>query len=668
MRIAQHIAFLLLMVFGLSDVQGQMLVFKSDEGVHLRWPGEHVQDLQGYHVSRIEEGQTDYARLTTSPITMISSPAELKELLGGKVHLYAALFGKENADQSITANDFASIEQDGEALFGAVCLINPTFGEALGEVFVDNTAIAGKRYAYKVEAITSSGSKKVAESGYLSPYELTAIPAVEDAQASGRAQSVAISWQQMPIAMTQGKVVSFNVYRSEQMEGPWFQANNFQTLSAEISTGGAKQAKTRESFIDPYLTPGKKYYYKIKAMNAFGFEGPASNIVEAIPTETNLLLSPTSLEAKRYGVTTSISWDGTEQEDYYEVFTSSSRRNFAKKSSMPARSGNPQTWISKEFAAGKEYYVYVQAVDDYGQRSQPSDTLRLFFTDTQKPDAPLNVRATAERGKITLNWSPNTESDLLGYQVERSSDGGYKDLFLLTDAVISERSFEDVLPPSSETTYGYMVYAVDESYNRSEPSEMVFARMPDETPPQPPIVTGFSRVNDSLQFTWNACLSTDLDFYEIEMADQSEGPYEVIVRSEQLQDQIKPEQDGVYYFRVVAVDESGNRGASNPLKKTYEARKQPDAPAELLIKKEERNLLISWAEVTDQDVKGYLLTRKDITTGKTIDIAELGSNYLEWLDKYVDFSHEYEYTIRAFDSKWRMSSPTRANFTPDAGE
>lgn len=660
MKTTQHIFVFILLICAFAS-QSQVITFSNDQGVFLRWSGLHEADVQGYAIYR-SENSGDFSKIAET--IMVTSPDQLKALLGGKVHLYASLFGKNIDEGPITAQDFSRIDSESESLFRAVCLINPDFGTALGESYNDRTVIPGNTYNYRIETIRSGGTGQ-SFTASVRAQETTSIPAVEDIQGVGRAQSALISWQKMPAEMKSGDVVSYNVYRADSPEGSWVQANNFQTLSATVTTNGQKPQEGRESFTDPYLTPGKKYYFMVRAMNAFGFEGPSSEVVEVIPIESNTLLSPRNLEATQLGATAKITWEGARGVDFYEVYLSPTRSNFAKQASLPATSGPQQTWITKDIIPGEETYAYVKSLGRSGQTSAPSDTLRIFFVDKQKPQAPMNVRATAERGVITISWSPNTEKDLLGYQVERSSDGGYKDLFLLTDAPITERTYKDELPASSETTYGYFVYAVDKSYNRSEPSIMVFARMPDETAPQPPIVTGFERVGDSLLLNWQPCLSADFHHYEIEISESLSSGYKTILTTNSLSCKARPDSDGKFYFRVVAVDRDGNRGASQPLIKNFEGKKQPDATSELLVEVDGRNLKVSWKAVENQDVGGYLLTRKDLSTGKVIDIAELGSNYNDWLDLYVDLENEYEYTLRTYDSKWRMSSPARVTYRPD---
>lgn len=660
MKITQQI-FVFILLICATVGQSQVITFANDQGVFLRWSGIHETDVQGYAIYR-SENSGEFSKIAET--AMVTSPDQLRALLGGKVHLYSSLFGKNIEDGPITAQDFSRIETESESLFRAVCLINPDFGTALGESYNDRAVIPGNTYDYRIETIRSGGTGQIFTAS-VRAQETTSIPAVADIQGIGRAQSALISWQKMSAAMKSGDVVSYNVYRADSPEGSWVQANNFQTLSATVTTNGQKAEEIRESFQDPYLKPGKKYYFMVRAMNAFGFEGPSSDVIEVIPVESNTLLSPRSLEATQLGATAKITWEGARGVDFYEVYLSPTRSNFKRKASLPATSGPLQTWITKDIVPGEEFFLFVKSLGRSGQSSAPSDTLRVFFVDKQKPDAPTNVRASAERGVITVSWSPNTENDLLGYQVERSSDGGYKDLFLLTDAPIAQRSFKDELPASSETTYGYVVFAVDKSYNRSEPSTMVFTRMPDETAPQPPIVTGFERVGDSLQFNWQPCVSEDFHHYEIEISDDEANGYKSVLTTNSLSGKARPETDGKYYYRVVAVDRDGNRGASQPLLKNFEARKQPDATSELLVEVDGRNLKVSWAPVENQDVGGYLLTRKDLSTGKVLDIAELGSNYNEWLDLYVDLENEYEYTLRTYDSKWRMSSPARVSYRPD---
>ncbi|MEY4117077.1 MAG: hypothetical protein RLZZ116_405 [Planctomycetota bacterium] len=107
-------------------------------------------------------------------------------------------------------------------------------------------------------------------------------------------------------------------------------------------------------------------------------------------------------------------------------------------------------------------------------------------TDTTPPAAPSGVVATAGQGSVTLNWAANTEADLGGYRVYRSTTNGSGYTEVTTTAVTGTSFVNSGL--TGGTTYYYVIRAQDTSLNLSANSAQVSA-VP-TTPPGP--VTLFS--------------------------------------------------------------------------------------------------------------------------------------------------------------------------------
>ncbi len=94
--------------------------------------------------------------------------------------------------------------------------------------------------------------------------------------------------------------------------------------------------------------------------------------------------------------------------------------------------------------------------------------------DTTPPAAPTGLYADALRSKVNLSWDGNTEQDLAGYNVYRSttSGSGYQKI---NAGLISGTSLQDS-NVANLTYYYYVVTAVDTSGNESAMSDERFAR------------------------------------------------------------------------------------------------------------------------------------------------------------------------------------------------
>lgn len=92
--------------------------------------------------------------------------------------------------------------------------------------------------------------------------------------------------------------------------------------------------------------------------------------------------------------------------------------------------------------------------------------------DTTAPNAPNNLTASAPSvGTITLDWFNNTESDLAGYNVYRSTTSG-SNFSKLNASLATSSSYTDTTIANS-TTYYYRTTAVDNSGNESSNSSQV---------------------------------------------------------------------------------------------------------------------------------------------------------------------------------------------------
>lgn len=86
---------------------------------------------------------------------------------------------------------------------------------------------------------------------------------------------------------------------------------------------------------------------------------------------------------------------------------------------------------------------------------------REVTVDTTPPSAPTGVTIIEGSGYLDLRWNPNTESDILGYEVwrEEVASPGF---VLVTPLVLKSAAFRDTSMVNGRQ-YRYMVYAVDDS-------------------------------------------------------------------------------------------------------------------------------------------------------------------------------------------------------------
>lgn len=121
---------------------------------------------------------------------------------------------------------------------------------------------------------------------------------------------------------------------------------------------------------------------------------------------------------------------------------------------------------STDLASNGEYVITATALANGG-----ADAVTTTTVTVDNPAAtPTDLSATVTSQGVGLQWAPNSEPDLLGYQIERSIDGEFE--------VIGQTTDTSVTDAVGAGTYSYRVSAVRSSTARSTgrqslPSEAV---------------------------------------------------------------------------------------------------------------------------------------------------------------------------------------------------
>lgn len=104
--------------------------------------------------------------------------------------------------------------------------------------------------------------------------------------------------------------------------------------------------------------------------------------------------------------------------------------------------------------------------------------------DMTPPESPSGLSAASQDGAIALNWNAVQADDLAGYSVYRSTSSGVSTSGSPLDKGVSPAEYLDKTVENG-TTYYYVVTAVDEAENESDPSGEV-DKTPFSNPPDRP--------------------------------------------------------------------------------------------------------------------------------------------------------------------------------------
>jgi hypothetical protein len=140
-------------------------------------------------------------------------------------------------------------------------------------------------------------------------------------------------------------------------------------------------------------------------------------------------------------------------------------------------------YADKAFKFDEHYSYFVRSVS-LGTEGKPvesldSNSLSLSQSDKYPPAAPDMTNPAPAPGRIALFWAANSEPDLAGYVLFRSTDPNLaKDSWtIISPANFTRTTFTDMNVETGKTYY-YYVKAVDKAGNQSPPSQVVSETVP----------------------------------------------------------------------------------------------------------------------------------------------------------------------------------------------
>jgi acetyl esterase/lipase/fibronectin type 3 domain-containing protein len=272
--------------------------------------------------------------------------------------------------------------------------------------------------------------------------------------------SVSLDWSD-----NAGSNLTYSVYRSTN-------SGNY----GSALTNGLVSSETVDSTAVNFTT----YYYVVTAVDTNGAESALSSEVSVTPADpsnqtpvftSDPIVAANAQEGAAYSAT--IADHASDPESDPMTFSKVDGPDWLRVASDGGLSGTPAS-------TNTGLNVFTIQVSAAGG----SDTATLQITvdaDTTAPAVPTGLSATAGYNSVTLDWNENTEDDLAGYSVYRSTvSSNY------TTALVSNLTSSAYVDRTAvnDTTYYYSVSASDGSGNESSKSSEVSAT-PDASALQP---------------------------------------------------------------------------------------------------------------------------------------------------------------------------------------
>lgn len=591
--------------------------------IALRW--ESVGEAIGYRLHRRTPGGASVVLGGADPIRLPQSATELRTVVTpGTVEwntiarVLTAAQSPPPADPDVLVDPgtvfdrgLTSLER---ATLQAASQADLTVGRVDGIAYIDADVTAGQEYLYDLIAVRAQGGDLVLSTDVAvtaGVFTLPAPPSGLVAQPGDR--RVLVLWNRNPLAAT------FVVQRASAPGGPYLQVDpqpiaydtttdidgaalplpqpGFLDVGAWAADGSPTSRTVAGTTVDGPDT-GITYWYRVASRDTLNRLGAWSAPVAATPVRS---LPPRAPDGLQVTATTAadglaLQWNTVDRniENHWLVdqgipdtsqtnlvYRADSREQLEDLANLPALlvatiPSDPydattpvQSWTDTDPVlippyGTKRFFYRVRVMDAAGILSAPSAVIGAAVPDTIPPGPSTITGAEGEADRIHVEWKPNPEPDVAGYQVWRGvCDNGYVyvpgishlppqkgeqppskesryhcDLTQVGDIPVGDAlamiaahgviEFDDTtVPANSPLCYAYWIRAYDFAGNLypgdvhgcPRPGEYLCAGLREKTPPQLPVLTALRARDHGVELEWIGAPEPDLHAFHIYRAE-----------------------------------------------------------------------------------------------------------------------------------------------------
>ncbi|RPJ10827.1 MAG: hypothetical protein EHM36_02705, partial [Deltaproteobacteria bacterium] len=298
-----------------------------------------------------------------------------------------------------------------------------------------------------------------------------------------------------------------------------------------------------------------------------------------------------------------------------------------------------------------DYHLRAVATDRGEKTDSSPSIITVTYTDLGAPEAPRDLAAMTNGSDVTLTWTANTDQDLDGYNVYRTSGGpGTK----VNASVVKGTTYQDA--GLADGTYSYEIKAIDSYGNESNPSASVSAKIYAPLIGQP--YTPVGQITIEIK-GGNAAGNSSVEIFN----ETTSGPSSAgIVNADTNGDFTFPSLDfslGENKITAKATDSAGNMSRSSEMVVVV-YNEPPSAPTGLLASVVSYDVNLSWNPNSEPDIAGYNIFRDGVKLNQALSVTS-GSATAS------SSSSTTNLPLKAFDSNpstsW-ISSDGYGTFTP----
>ncbi|GAA4441922.1 hypothetical protein GCM10023091_27850 [Ravibacter arvi] len=486
--------------------------------------------------------------------------------------------------------------------------------------YTDNGLKPQTRYCYRVKARNSSG-----DSGYSN----AACTATEQGSPNAPTSLIAGANQVFQIQLNwidrSDNETSFEIERRSE-DGTF----------ARIATTGANVTQ----FLDGPLTPGTRYYYRVRAVNgtgASGYTNEANAVTAQSPPAAPRALSAVTAGSRQINL---IWQDQANNEDAFEIERSTDGSNFTKIADAGA---NTTSFQSTGLAPNTRYWYRVRARNSGGLSAYSNVAEATTRDEAPQTPGPISGNAVSNT-QINLSWADNSGNET-GFELESSGNG--TNFAKIADLGPNTTSYQHT-GLTTLTRYWYRIRAKN-AVGNSAYSNVVQITTLDVPPAAPTGLAAVAVSSSQINLTWKDNSGNETGF-EIERSTDGKN---FVKTGDAGANAVAFQQSGLapatrYWFRVRSRNSRGGSSYSNIADAT--TRDVPPAnPAGLSATAiSYQQISLKWTDQSGNET-GFEIERS--TDGKTFQkIVSVAANVTSYQNTGLTELTQYYYRVRAVNA------------------
>ncbi|HEX8521614.1 MAG TPA: choice-of-anchor D domain-containing protein [Tepidisphaeraceae bacterium] len=319
-------------------------------------------------------------------------------------------------------------------------------------------------------------------------------------------------------------------------------------------------------------------------------------------------------------------------------------------------------WVARDTSGRIIPNTYIMAMDYQGINYDYNDNVYIVYNmkPTSAPTSPTGVNGSVSNG-IAIDWNNNTEVNLAGYNVYRSSSSSGPWTKLNTNGLLTTSDYQDSGAPAGQTSY-YKITAVDNVGNESGGGFANATRPADAIPPATPKGLTASAAVSGNTIAWSANSDSDLAGYNIYRANSAGGPFTKlngsVLTGTSYFDGSAPV-GSTSYYQIKAVDTSNNESVAASITALRPApdTTAPANPSNFKSAVSPTSVVLSWNANSESDLTGYNVYRSATGTGSWTKLNTSGLLAGTTLtDSNVSVGQTWYYKVGAVDTSSNESS------------